>query len=260
MASKIGTPRSINRDPSLWIPEATKREIVRLLGPRAVPNLEWLSNVTGRSMSAILSAVREAIDLIELEESIVHALERSGRSNYAQFPAPLDLYVITRLGRPRHAVESGVSSGLSSAYILKALQRNGHGTLHSIDFPRYQKAEKRIRGEASWSIPPGLDSGWGIPASLRRGWNLRQGRSEDLLPRLLDELPAVDLFCHDSPWTPAHLSFEFETIRPKLRSGSIVVADNADVNPEAARTLAAACSATVWHRGSSSGLVGIRVP
>jgi len=100
----------------------------------------------------------------------------------------------------------------------------------------------------------------GDPEPFRRGWDLHQGRSEEVLPGLVDELPAVDLVCHDSPWTPAHLSFEFETVRPKSHSGSIVVADNADVNPKAATTLAAACSARVWHRGSSSGLAGILVP
>lgn len=260
MSSKDGKLRSKHRDSNRWLSEATKRQIVRLLGPRAVPNLVWLRNVTGKDSPAILAAVREAVGLIDLERSIAHALDRSDRSNYAQFPAPLDLYVIARLSRPRHAVESGVSSGLSSAHILIALQRSGYGTLHSIDFPQYQKGAKRIRGEASWSIPPGKDSGWAIPTSLKAGWDLRQGKSEDLLPALVDGLHAVDLFCHDSPWTPAHLSLEFETIRPKLHSGSIVIADNADVNPNAARNLAAACSTTVWHRGSSSGLVGIRVP
>ena len=260
MSSSIGRPRSTDRNTLPWISEEAKREIIRLLGPRAIPNLEWLRNVTGRPSSAILSAVDEAVGLTDLERSVARAVERSGRSNYAQFPAPLDLYVVARVSRPLHVVESGVSSGLSSAHLLMAIKRNGHGTLHSIDFPRHQKQDKRIRGEASWSIPPGKDSGWAIPTPLRRGWDLRQGRSEDILPPLVDELPAVDLFCHDSPWTPAHLSFEFETVRPKLGSGSIIVADNADVNPNAVTTLAGACSARVWHRGSSSGLVGILVP
>jgi hypothetical protein len=72
-------------------------------------------------------------------------------------------------------------------------------------------------------------------------------------------VPTVDLFCHDSPWTAVHLAFEFETIRPKLHPGSVIVADNTNVNPKAATRLATAFSTQVHHRGTSS-LVGIRVP
>lgn len=194
-----------------------------------------------------------------MERSIQRALARTGRTYYAQFPAPLDLYVITRVLRPNHVVESGVSSGLSSAHILAALDRNGRGRLHSIDLPQYQKGRTRARGELSWSIPLGKDSGWAVPKGLAARWDLRKGRSEDLLPAILNEVRTVDLFCHDSPWTPSHLAFEFEAVRPRLRSGSIVVADNTSVNPEAAKRLAHAFGARVWHRRGSS-LIGIRVP
>jgi len=159
-------------------------------------------------------------DLVSAERSIHRALQRTGRTYYAQFPAPLELYLITRTQCTRDAVESGVSSGLSSAHILMGLERNARGRLHSIDLPQYQKAAKRARGELSWSVPRGKDSGWAIPSRLKARWALRKGRSEDVLPRLINRLPSIDLYCHDSPWTPEHLAFEFETIRPKLRSGS----------------------------------------
>lgn len=251
--------RSAGKSGGLWADETTAREIVQLLGQRALPDIEWLEHVTQRETVEILEVLRETAWLVPIERSIHRALERSGRTYYAQFPAPLELYVITRMLRPRHAVESGVSSGLSSAHILMGLERNGGGHLHSIDLPQYQKAEKRTKGELSWTIPRGKDSGWAIPARLKRDWDLRTGRSEDVLPDLLRQLRSVDLYCHDSPWTPGHLAFEFETIRPKLHSGSIVVADNTDVNPGAARTLARAFATKVRHRGTSS-LIGIRIP
>lgn len=251
--------RSTGKSGGLSPDEKTEREIVQLLGKRALPDIEWLEHTTRRETAEILAVLRETADLIRIERSIHRALERSGRTYYAQFPAPLELYVITRMLRPRHAVESGVSSGLSSAHILMGLERNGGGQLHSIDLPRYQKAEKRIKGELSSSIPRGKDSGWAIPTRLKRGWDLRKGRSEDVLPGLLKQLPSVDLYCHDSPWTPEHLAFEFETIRPKLHPGSIVVADNTGVNPDAPRNLARAFATKVRHRGTS-GLVGIRIP
>ncbi len=250
---------SLTKTRALWRDPRTKREIAKHLGARAIPDVEWLKQVTQEETADILAVLRETADLIRTERSIHRALERTGRTYYAQFPAPLELYVITRMLRPRHAVESGVSSGLSSAHILMALERNGVGRLHSIDLPQYQKAEKRTNEELSWSVPHGKDSGWGIPARLRRDWDLRKGRSEDILPTLVNQLPSIDLFCHDSPWTPKHLAFEFETIRPKLHSRSIVVADNTDVNPKAATTLARAFATKVWHRGASS-LIGIRIP
>ncbi len=191
----------------------------------ALPDVDWLERVTGRETVEVLAVLRETVDLLLTERLIHRALERTGRTYYAQFPAPLELYAITRVLRPRHAVESGGSSGLSSAHILIALERNRRGRLHSIDLPQYQRAQQRTKGELSWSVPLGKDSGWAIPARL----------------------------------TAAHLAFEFETIRPKLRSGSIVVADNTGVNPEAVRTLARAFGTKAWHRGTSS-LIGMRIP
>ncbi len=232
---------------------------VRLLGHRARPDLGWTAHVTGRSEADVAAVLDDAPDLLESEREIYRILGSTGRTYYAQFPAPLELYAIVRLLEPRHVVESGVSSGLSTAHILMALRRNGMGRLHSMDLPTHQKGVRRRRGELSWSIPKGEDSGWAIPDGLKEGWDLRQGRSEDILPVLLQELPWIDLYCHDSPWTPQHLAFEFEAIRPSLRPGSIVVADNADVNPGAPRRLARHFGGQLWRRRGTS-LVGLRVP
>ena len=233
--------------------------LVDLLGPRVRPDLRWLRDLTGADDAAIGQVTAEWQSLCSLERSIRRLLERSRRAYYAQFPAPLELYAITRILQPRHVVESGVSSGLSTAHLLIALARIGRGTLHSIDLPVYQRARSRRRGELSWSIPPGMDSGWAIPRHLKRNWDLRQGKSEDLLPSLVADVGDVGLFCHDSPWTPQHLAFEFEAIRPGLRPGSIVVADNTDHNPVAAKGLAHAFGTRVWHRRAST-LIGIRIP
>lgn len=235
------------------------RAAVKLLGPRAWPDLDWIARVTGRTETNVERVLREVSQVLEDEEAIFRTLESSGRTYYAQFPAPLDLYAIVRLLRPTHVVESGVSSGLSTAHILMALRKNRKGTLHSMDLPAYQKDAKRRRGELSWSIPPGRGSGWAIPLRLKEGWDLRQGRSEDFLPNLLRELPEVDLYCHDSPWTPRHLAFEFEAIRPHLHAGSIVVADNTDVNPAAPERLARHFGTKVWRRKGTS-VAGVRIP
>ena len=44
-------------------------------------------------------------------------------------------YLLVRLIKPKCIVETGVSAGVSSAYILQALQDNEKGMLYSIDLP-----------------------------------------------------------------------------------------------------------------------------
>jgi len=47
------------------------------------------------------------------------------------------LYVAVRALKPSIVVETGVGSGMSSSFILRALAMNGFGTLYSIDLPSY---------------------------------------------------------------------------------------------------------------------------
>src|SRR6185503_16129417 len=77
-----------------------------------------------------------------------------------------ELYALVRAAKPRLVVETGVASGLSSAHILRALDRNGIGTLHSIDLPNVQ---------AGSILPEGRTSGWIVPESLRARWKLQLG-------------------------------------------------------------------------------------
>lgn len=250
--------------PSRWTAKprelsAATQELVGIFGPRSRPNLAWLCRLLDRDMGEVSGVLEELGDALEVEREIARTLASTGRTYYAQFPAPLELYAIVRLLQPEHLVESGVSSGLSTAHMLMGVQKNRKGILHSMDLPQYQRAASRIRGEFSWSIPRGKDSGWAIPAHLKRRWDLRQGRSEDLLPPLCRELPRIDLYCHDSPRTPQHLAFEFNGIRTSLRPGSVVVADNTDHNPGATEALARTFGTHVLRRGRSS-LIGMRVP
>jgi predicted O-methyltransferase YrrM len=230
-----------------------------LAGQGAAPELGWVSRLVGRDPAFVRATLLEIADCVGIEQSIHEAHQDKGRIYYAQFRAPLELYAIVRALRPFHIVESGVSSGVSSAQLLLGLERNRVGRLHSIDYPVFQRKPTKSRREASWSLPPGARSGWAVPDELRRLWDLRVGRSEDVLPGLVDELPSIDLFVHDSPHNAAHLAFELKTIRPKLRPGSVVVADNTRWNERAFNQLAASFHATVLHRRASD-LAGFRVP
>ncbi len=127
-------------------------------------------------------------------------------------------YLTCRLAEPTVAVETGVAYGVSSAYILKALEANGRGALHSIDLPPLTGAYERF-----WGI--------GVPAERRAGWRLHRGSSSRLLPPLLDELGTVDLFVHDSLHTRRNMRREFEAVWPRLRPGGMILADDVERNP-----------------------------
>src|ERR671916_823414 len=114
-------------------------------------------------------------------------------------------------------VETGVAYGVSSAFILRALEENGRGVLHSVDLPPLRREYERF---------------WGVAVDrVHRGrWSLHRGSSARILPRLLDELETVDLFVHDSLPTYRNMRREFEAVWPHLRTGGALVADDVERN------------------------------
>jgi predicted O-methyltransferase YrrM len=236
-----------------------QRAVVALGDDRAVPNLEWIQALTGASRAEVEKVLRETDELVEIENGIRHRHRQGGRDSYAQFRAPFDLYVMVRLLRPIHVVETGVSSGISSAHFLLGLRANGRGTLHSIDLPLPQRGPRLAESESTVAIPPGRTSGWAMPDELRPGWDLHLGPSQVLLPVVTQGIDHVDLFLHDSHHTPEHLTFELETIRPKLTPGAIVLADNVEWTGDAFDRFAASLKVPVFARGGED-LVGLRIP
>ena len=252
------------RPPTLDSLSAEAREAAararRALGDRrATPNVAWISALTGANRREIGAVLEELEALLPLEEEIRHRHLSAGREVYAQICAPFELFAITRLLRPEHVVEAGVSSGVSSAHFLAALRRNRRGRLHSIDLPVRQRGTALARGESSVAVPPGRDSGWAVPDRLRDRWDLRLGPSQELLPRVLGGLGGVGLFLHDDLHTPAHLTFELETVRPHLLPGAVVLADNTRWTGEAFPRFAREVGARVVRRGRGD-LVGLRYP
>ena len=126
-------------------------------------------------------------------------------------------YAICRLQKPAVVVETGVAHGVSSAFLLQALSVNGTGELWSIDLP---------------PVAEGADDQVGclVPADLRPRWHLLRGRTRRLLPELVAQLPAIDIFLHDSLHTYRNISLEFETVWPKLRAGGVLISDDVDLN------------------------------
>ncbi len=232
----------------------------RALGDRrATPNVGWIAALTGANRREIAEVLEELEALLPLEEEIRHRHLAAGREFYAQICAPFELFAIARLLRPEHIVEVGVSSGVSSAHFLAALRRNRRGRLHSIDLPTAQHGPTLAKGESAVAVPPGRESGWAVPDRFRERWDLRVGPSERLLPELAGGLDGIGLFLHDDLHTPAHLTFELETIQPHLVPGGAVLADNTRWTGEAFPRFARSLGTRLWRRGRGD-LVGLRVP
>jgi hypothetical protein len=145
------------------------------------------------------------------------------------------LYALVRHLRPTTAVETGVANGFSTAFLLLALEKNGEGHLHSIDLPRIVGEDDEVdfyEGEGRAGIPPERMPGWLVPDHLRDRWTLRLGKSQDELPPLLESLPELGFFMHDSEHSYECMSFEFGAAWPRLRGGGVLVSD--DVNSTAA--------------------------
>ncbi|MBN1433376.1 class I SAM-dependent methyltransferase [Candidatus Fermentibacterales bacterium] len=143
------------------------------------------------------------------------------------------LYAICRLAAPRTVVETGVFWGYSSIHILAALERNGRGSLHSLDV-----TPERL-------LSRGLESGVAIPDRLRRRWDITIGESALALPGLLDRLGRIDIFVHDSEHTDENMLFEYRTAWPHIREGGLLISHDVgqEDSPfsEFAREAGAAC-------------------
>jgi hypothetical protein len=126
-------------------------------------------------------------------------------------------YLACRALKPAVVLETGVAYGVTSAFILKALDVNGRGVLHSIDLPPLDRDADQFVGIL-------------IPPALKNRWELHRGTSRRLLPALLLELQRVDLFVHDSLHTYRNINWELKTVRPHLGRPCVVIADDVENN------------------------------
>jgi len=120
--------------------------------------------------------------------------------------------------KPQDVVETGVARGITSRFVLEALEINGAGRLWSVDIAPL--------------LEPGLrrETGVAVPARLRHRWRYLEGSSRKRLPVLLDVLGNLDLFIHDSMHTTRNVAFELKTAWEVLRPGGVMIVDDVDKN------------------------------
>ncbi|OFA04958.1 O-methyltransferase [Duganella sp. HH101] len=123
------------------------------------------------------------------------------------------LYMLARSSNARNIIEFGTSFGLSTLYLASALRDNGGGRLITTEF-ELSKVE-RARDNL---IAGGL-------------LDLVEIRAGDALETLATDLPErIDLLLLDG--AKALYPEILALVQSRLRPGAIIVADNADYNPD----------------------------
>jgi hypothetical protein len=173
----------------------------------------------------------EKVNLLQFSsetDRIQHELEEKWhnefsdiRTGFMDFSCSVLLYHIIRWFKPRIVVETGVANGVTSTFILSAMDANNEGKLYSIDWP----GDKDVT-----FIPKGKKTGWMVPDSLRTRWTLEIGRSEDKLVPILEGLREMDIFLHDSDHSYETMMYEYKTAWPYLATNGLLLSDDVKMN------------------------------
>jgi Methyltransferase domain len=127
------------------------------------------------------------------------------------------IWCLTRHLRPHNVVETGVLHGVTSRFILEAIERNRAGHLWSIDLPPL---------EPVWRDEIGIAVG----ERFRSGWSYIKGTSKRRLPDIISKLGQIDIFIHDSLHSEQNVRFEIDRAFAALRPGGAIVVDDIDAN------------------------------
>jgi predicted O-methyltransferase YrrM len=168
-------------------------------------------------------------------ERYLSELDRRHCAHYVPGWVNLDdalfLYWLVRRLKPRTILQTGVCNGLSTAFMMLGLVKNGsEGTLRAIDLPAVfapNDPSWTIEGKVYGAvIPEGKTSGWLVPEAYHERLEIWNGNAKDLLPKMVDEVDSIDLFYHDSDHSYNHMIFEFHQAKRKLSKDGLVVADD----------------------------------
>jgi hypothetical protein len=129
------------------------------------------------------------------------------------------IWCLIRHLRPANVVETGVAHGMTSRFILEALETIGAGKLWSIDLPPLNPMTRQEVGVAVRQT--------GVPVDR---WTYIAGTSRRRLPALLARLGRIDLFIHDSLHSNRNVMFELEYAWRYLSAGGVMVVDDIDAN------------------------------
>lgn len=169
--------------------------------------------------------------LAETEKVVKHIMDRMSKYDQIPIPASYDAdiclaklcYTLCRLLSPTTIVETGVARGITTAFILHALEKNNRGHLYSIDIPSLHMSHLYI--------------GIAVPQRLKYQWTLILDDSLHFIPKIRKK---IDIFLHDSDHSYRHQLIEYRLAWKNLRPGGILISDdvhNSDAFIEFAETV-----------------------
>jgi hypothetical protein len=204
--------------------ESQEREMVKLSSPESEDSINWHlknnSTVLAESLHVQVDLVRrfyeEYTDDLDFRNCIRRSFEELQWRDTGHMKAAVNLYPLIRLAKPEVVIETGIGNGLSSSIVLRALQKNGFGTLYSID-----------TGKGPEILKP-RKLGWMVPDDIRAKWKILLGTSRDLLPSLIDKMGKINIFIHDSDHSYENMTFELEHVWPLIVQRGAIVVDDVD--------------------------------
>ena len=122
------------------------------------------------------------------------------------------LHSCVKLLKPQLMVETGIANGVSSAYILKAMNENNTGKLISIELRK------------------DLNAGSLVPENLRVRWQIEYGSSLKVMENMFKEHGFIDAFLHDSEHTYGYMLSEYRLAWPHIRDGGLMISDDVGAN------------------------------
>ena len=209
-------------------------ELLKLADGDEVADGAWDSILAEALVEA--SSVPGAAQVFERQAYVENYLSGLARKFHARYVAgwvdlddALFLYWLVRQTKPRRIVQCGAFNGRSSAFMMLALAKNGSdGTLTIIDQPPIfdpKDPKWTVEGKVYGAVvPAGKASGWMVPDQYKDRLEIWNGDVNDLIPKVVDKLEAIDLFCHASDHTYQHMKSAFEEAKRKLRQGGLIVA------------------------------------
>lgn len=192
-----------------------------------VPDLAWeekLRSALGRP-SPVIDAEVEAIWPRVNRRLMEHGVQ-PGPHSYLKHndgdPAFIRaIFLLARSLPAKTVVETGVAHGVTSRFVLEALDLNGNeGCLWSIDLA--PQKSPHVHKEIGLAVDGGSD--------IAKRWTFIRGSSRRRLPPLLRGFGTLDLFIHDSLHTEFNMLFELRAAWPLLRPGGAMVVDDIDNN------------------------------
>jgi predicted O-methyltransferase YrrM len=224
--------RIFNRDKACTNPAFI--ELIKHAASGQVADAVWHRILAEALVEA--AVVPGAAQVFERQAFIKDYLAQLARTFRARYGAgwvdlndALFLYWLVRQAKPRRILQCGAFNGLSSAFMMLALAKNGpDGKLSIIDEPAVfdsQDPEWRIEGNTYGAVvPEGKSTAWMVPDQYRDRLKIANGDVADLLPKAIDGIDGIDLFYYAANHTYRDMMSAFEAAKHKLRPGGLVVA------------------------------------